>query len=81
MAERRRSSLTGGLRAFQSEDDILHGSRSGTLSRKKDKKFDKDGFPTHDTNGKELTKNQYKKIRKLMEQERKKEEKKKKKAA
>ena len=36
-------------------------------------KFDGDGFPTHDKEGVELTKNQYKKVRKLLEQDRKKE--------
>ncbi|CAD7944927.1 unnamed protein product [Amoebophrya sp. A120] len=39
--------------------------------------IDADGFPTHDVNGEELTKNQYKKVRKLIEGERKKQAKKK----
>ena len=39
-------------------------------------KMDGEGFPTHYADGTELTKNQYKKVRKLMEQEKKKAEKK-----
>lgn len=35
-------------------------------------KFDSEGFPTHDKDGTELTKSQYKKVRKLIEGERKK---------
>ena len=38
-------------------------------------KFDADGFPTHDKDGVELTKSQYKKVRKLIEGDRKKAEK------
>jgi len=40
-------------------------------------KFDADGFPTHDKEGVELTKSQYKKVRKLIEGDRKKAAKKK----
>lgn len=37
------------------------------LEKEKYSKFDENGFPTHDTEGKELSKGQSKKLRKLYE--------------
>ena len=58
------SGVAGALGAESEERDL----RDTTLYSK----FDADGFPTHDKDGTELTKSQYKKVRKLIEGDRKK---------
>ncbi|CAD7972573.1 unnamed protein product [Amoebophrya sp. A25] len=79
----------GGAGANASTSSIAGGASGATITTSEGdgeldlrnpalySKFDQDGFPTHDRNGEELTKNQYKKVRKLIEQERKKQAKKK----
>lgn len=53
--------------------DAAAGGEGGDV---KYAKYDEEGFPTHYEDGTEMTKNQYKKVRKLLEQEKKKAEKK-----